>query len=584
MSTTPAADPAGDAGRSTSSPASGPRWTRSGTPPRTPTSTSAGTSASARSPTSPRPTASRSGSPTPPPSPPASPIAGTGESLGDRDRPDGTRWSGLKFWADDRRSIIDAGAGYWRYVPTDDGIRFLTRYDYRPRWGRFGELVDRARVPPGVRLGHGVELRPAAPVARGRHAARALTRPGGRPRRRRRRAGRRVRLPGPGPEGLEGRRTTRSAIWQGLGLGPSRRPAGRCGRSGAVEAGFAVATARPLAASAGRSSSPWPRCRRLPSAPPSPTARSSPRRSTPARSASPWPRSPAWPSPPSDGRPSGRRPASRLLPTASPTWRTCHDLDLPTRPRRRLRAPPPADAVALRVLLADETCQIGTGRHGRGLARPVVDPAVPAARLDPAGPVPQPRPRRARSPSRTTPTSTASDGRRSPGRGGSTSRGRYRIVRRHDDPQQAARHDRRLPRHPPAPRRRHRTARSTTRAPCASAAASSASTRDRSPSGSRSLFSGVANVREWWDEDAQRFRIEVHVANKLLGPLFGYRGSFTVAEHPCADEDIPLDVRPSARRSGSSPTCLRPWPVRRAARVTSGSLALSWRRRAGVLR
>jgi hypothetical protein len=70
-------------------------------------------------------------------------VGGTGESLGDRDRPDGTRWSGLKFWAADRRSIIDAGAGYWRYVPTDDGIRFLTRYDYRPRWGRIGEAIDR---------------------------------------------------------------------------------------------------------------------------------------------------------------------------------------------------------------------------------------------------------------------------------------------------------------------------------------------------------------------------------------------------------------------------------------------------------
>lgn len=75
-------------------------------------------------------------------------IAGTGESLGDRDRPDGSRWSGLAFWADDRRSIIAAGAGYWRYVPTDDGIRFLTRYDYRPRWGAFGEVVDRYAVRP----------------------------------------------------------------------------------------------------------------------------------------------------------------------------------------------------------------------------------------------------------------------------------------------------------------------------------------------------------------------------------------------------------------------------------------------------
>jgi hypothetical protein len=58
------------------------------------------------------------------------------------------------------------------------------------------------------------------------------------------------------------------------------------------------------------------------------------------------------------------------------------------------------------------------------------------------------------------------------------------------------------------------------------------------------VFSGVADVREWWDEDAQRFRIEVHVANKLLGPLFGYRGSFTVAEHTCTAEEIPIDVRP----------------------------------------
>jgi hypothetical protein len=58
------------------------------------------------------------------------------------------------------------------------------------------------------------------------------------------------------------------------------------------------------------------------------------------------------------------------------------------------------------------------------------------------------------------------------------------------------------------------------------------------------VFSGIANVREWWDESADCFRIEVHVANKLLGPLFGYRGSFAVVEQPCADADIPADVRP----------------------------------------
>ena len=57
-------------------------------------------------------------------------------------------------------------------------------------------------------------------------------------------------------------------------------------------------------------------------------------------------------------------------------------------------------------------------------------------------------------------------------------------------------------------------------------------------------LSGVAEVREWWDEESQRFRIEVHVANRALGPLFGYRGSFTVSERECRDSDIPLDVRP----------------------------------------
>ncbi|MGB6058325.1 MAG: DoxX-like family protein [Microthrixaceae bacterium] len=75
-------------------------------------------------------------------------VVGIGESLGERNRPDGTHWSGLRFWAMDRRSIIDAGAGYWRYVPTDDGIRFLTRFDYRPRWGRLGELLDRVLFRP----------------------------------------------------------------------------------------------------------------------------------------------------------------------------------------------------------------------------------------------------------------------------------------------------------------------------------------------------------------------------------------------------------------------------------------------------
>lgn len=75
-------------------------------------------------------------------------ISGIGESLGDKDRPDGSRWSGLRFWAPDPRSIIESGGGYWRYIPTEDGVRFLTRYDYTTRWGIAGRLVDRIIFRP----------------------------------------------------------------------------------------------------------------------------------------------------------------------------------------------------------------------------------------------------------------------------------------------------------------------------------------------------------------------------------------------------------------------------------------------------
>ena len=58
------------------------------------------------------------------------------------------------------------------------------------------------------------------------------------------------------------------------------------------------------------------------------------------------------------------------------------------------------------------------------------------------------------------------------------------------------------------------------------------------------IFSVVADVREWWDEAAACFRIDVRVANKLLGPLFGYRSAFTLEERLCAVDDIPADVLP----------------------------------------
>lgn len=69
-------------------------------------------------------------------------IDGRGESTGDRSAADGARTSALAFWSDDPKSLIREGSGYWRYVPLGDGVRFLTWYDYRTRFGWLGRLID----------------------------------------------------------------------------------------------------------------------------------------------------------------------------------------------------------------------------------------------------------------------------------------------------------------------------------------------------------------------------------------------------------------------------------------------------------
>lgn len=69
-------------------------------------------------------------------------IEGGGESVGESESSDGQRTSSLKFWSDDRKSLIKFGSGYWKYVPTNDGIRFITSYDYRTRFGIVGRIVD----------------------------------------------------------------------------------------------------------------------------------------------------------------------------------------------------------------------------------------------------------------------------------------------------------------------------------------------------------------------------------------------------------------------------------------------------------
>jgi hypothetical protein len=75
-------------------------------------------------------------------------IEGAGESTGERDDASGQRASALRFWSDDTKSLIKTGSGYWKYIPGNDGIHFLTWYDYRTRFGVIGQIVDRIFFRP----------------------------------------------------------------------------------------------------------------------------------------------------------------------------------------------------------------------------------------------------------------------------------------------------------------------------------------------------------------------------------------------------------------------------------------------------
>lgn len=74
-------------------------------------------------------------------------IEGWGETVGER-LGDGERVSALRFGADDPRSLIRSGSGYWRYEQIEDGVRFLTAYDYEVRGGAIGRVVDRILFRP----------------------------------------------------------------------------------------------------------------------------------------------------------------------------------------------------------------------------------------------------------------------------------------------------------------------------------------------------------------------------------------------------------------------------------------------------
>ena len=77
-------------------------------------------------------------------------IEGRGETVGSRQTAAGERSSALRFWSNDPKSLVREGAGYWKYIPGDGAVRFLTRYDYQVRFGLAGRLFDRIAFRPWI--------------------------------------------------------------------------------------------------------------------------------------------------------------------------------------------------------------------------------------------------------------------------------------------------------------------------------------------------------------------------------------------------------------------------------------------------
>lgn len=65
------------------------------------------------------------------------------------------------------------------------------------------------------------------------------------------------------------------------------------------------------------------------------------------------------------------------------------------------------------------------------------------------------------------------------------------------------------------------------------------------------LFSGIANVREWYDDRQKCFRIEVDASNRTWGKLFGYSGSFQVEWQPTSADAVPRSILPRRVESRS---------------------------------
>jgi len=61
---------------------------------------------------------------------------------GNREEATGLRTSAAQVLVGGLEIIDREGSGYWQYIRHENGVRFLTWYDYRTRFGAMGRLLD----------------------------------------------------------------------------------------------------------------------------------------------------------------------------------------------------------------------------------------------------------------------------------------------------------------------------------------------------------------------------------------------------------------------------------------------------------
>ncbi|AQQ54787.1 DoxX-like family protein [Planococcus lenghuensis] len=74
-------------------------------------------------------------------------VSGWGKSKGTHEKESGEKTSALHFGTDQLISPIAEGKGYWKYIPHEKGVTFLTQYDYDVRFGWAGKVADRLFRP-----------------------------------------------------------------------------------------------------------------------------------------------------------------------------------------------------------------------------------------------------------------------------------------------------------------------------------------------------------------------------------------------------------------------------------------------------